>query len=591
MATRAGLTRSGAMLTLAALFGCTDATGPHPERAAPVLYAHHVEAAGIETNAVLRWNRTALETVSRGTLGPPMVARALAIVHTAMFDAWAAYDDVAIGTRLGGALRRPTGERTEVNRIEAVSYAAYRALVDLFPVQRAHFDARMSELGLDPGNDTDDPTTPAGIGNAAAAALLSYRHGDGSNQDGSLGPSGMPYSDYTGYAPVNSPDEVSDPNRWQPLRYRSRDGTTVVTQTAIGAHWHRVVPFALASADQFRPPPPASFPHGRYRRQAEELIRLSATLGDREKVVAEYWADGPMTVLPPGHFNLFAQFVSLRDGHTLDQDVVLFFVLTNAVFDAGVAVWDAKNHYDYVRPITAIRYLKRGRRIRAWAGPGLGTRVIAGEAWRPYQPDWFPTPPFAEYVSGHSTFSAAGAEILERFTGSDRFDASVTITQGDLGIEPGVPATPVTLAWPTFSAAADEAGFSRRYGGIHFEDADLEGRRMGRAVAGVVWQKALGYVEGTASVLLDGDEPGLAGRVDADLDVSVHGRAVGLGDLAEQGAERRFVECPVETAILADTEADRAGGDHRFQDLGMDAHFVHIPIDVDRGTPREATIV
>jgi hypothetical protein len=122
--------------------------------------------------------------------------------------------------------------------------------------------------------------------------------------------------------------------------------------------------------------------------------------------------------------------------------------------------------------------------------------VIAGEEWQPYQPDWFPTPPFSEYVSGHSAFSAAGAEILRRFTGSDDFGASVTITQGDLGIEPGVPAQPVRLSWATFSAAADEAGMSRRYGGIHFEDGDLEGRRLGRAVGALVWETASAYIRG-----------------------------------------------------------------------------------------------
>lgn len=137
------------------------------------------------------------------------------------------------------------------------------------------------------------------------------------------------------------------------------------------------------------------------------------------------------------------------DGHALDQDVQLFFIVTNAVFDAEIAAWDAKNHYDYVRPITTIRYLKQGQKIRAWAGPALGTRVIARESWRPYQPDWFPTPPFSEYVSGHSTFSAAGAEVLKRFTGSDAFGASITITAGDLGVEPGVPAQSVTLSWET----------------------------------------------------------------------------------------------------------------------------------------------
>lgn len=488
-----------ALLTLSLVASCTEpVTAPRADAGMPVLHLSSVESPGGDVNEALRWNQTALAAVSAGTLGPPMVARALAIVHTAMFDAWAAYDDVAVGTRLGGSLRRPPAERTHANKVEAVSYAAYRTLVDLFPAQVARFDAQMAELGLDPGNTTLDATTPAGIGNLTAAALLSFRHGDGSNQLGTLGSSGVPYSDYTGYVPANTADAVADPNHWQPLRFTNRAGTAIIEQACLGAQWHLVAPFALTSADQFRPPPPNLFPHGRYRQQAEELIRLSAGLGDREKVIAEYWADGPMTVLPPGHFDLFAQYVSLRDGHTLDEDVQLFFMLTNAVFDAGIAAWDAKNHYDYVRPISAIRYLKRGQKIRAWAGPGLGTRVIDGESWRPYQPDWFPTPPFSEYVSGHSTFSAAGAEVLKRFTGSDEFGASITIAQGDLGIEPGVPARPVTLYWDTFSAAADEAGLSRRYGGIHFEDGDLEGRKLGRAVGALAWAKALGYIEGGA---------------------------------------------------------------------------------------------
>ena len=492
-----GTMNSGAawLVALALLAGCSDpVSGPSRSTRTPVLHATRVELPGAQVNAVLQWNQTLLEAVTNATLGPPMVARALAMVHTAAYDAWAAYDDAAIGTRLGGTLRRPPAERTAANKVEAVSYAAYRTLVDLFPAQTARFDARMAALGFDPHDTTDDVSTPAGIGNVAAAALLSFRHHDGSNQLGTLGPTGLPYSDYTGYVPVNSPDAIADPNRWQPLRYPNRAGTAIVSQVCLGAQWHLVTPFALSSSHQFRPPPPRRFPHGLYRQQAEDLIRLSAQLGDREKVIAEYWADGPMSVLPPGHFNLFAQFVSLRDGHTLDQDVTLFFMLTNAVFDAGIAAWDAKNHYDYARPITAIRYLKRGQKIRAWAGPGLGTRVIAGETWRPYQPEWFPTPPFSEYVSGHSTFSAAAAEILKRFTGRDTFGASVTIAQGGLGIEPGVPAQPVVLAWDTFSSAADEAGLSRRYGGIHFEDADLEGRKLGRAVGALVWEKAQTYI-------------------------------------------------------------------------------------------------
>jgi hypothetical protein len=475
-----------------ALGGCADGptapAEPTHARATP-LEAHASE------NAVLRWNEALLDAVSAGVLGPPMVARALAVVHTAIYDAWSAYDDVAMGTRLGSALRRPSAERTAANKQESISFAAYRALVDLFPGQEARFRAQMAALGYDPDDTTTDPTRPAGVGNIAAQAMLDFCHSDGANQLGDLHPSGEPYADYTGYHPRNSWDRVEDPNSWQPLRVPTGTGFTV--QRFIAPHWNRVIPFALTSADQFRPPPPALFPHGRYRAQAEELIRMSATLSDREKAISEYWADGPNTVLPPGHWLLFGRHVSLRDGHTLDDDVQLFFILANAVFDAGIAAWDAKIHYDYVRPVTAIRYLKAGKKIRAWAGPGLGTRVVDGGDWVPYQPATFPTPPFSEYVSGHSTFSAAGAEVLRRFTGSDAFGLSVVIEPGTLVVEPGAPATAVTLHWPTFSAAADEAGISRRYGGIHFRDGDLAGRAMGRAVGAAVWEKARGYIEGT----------------------------------------------------------------------------------------------
>jgi hypothetical protein len=183
--------------------------------------------------------------------------------------------------------------------------------VDLYPLQKTRFDARMAALGLDPSSTTQDVTTPAGIGNVAAAVLLAYRHDDGSNQHGTLGSTGLPYSDYTSYIPVNSPDIIADANRWQPLRHPNRNDTAIVEQICLGAHWHLVVPFALLSADQFRPPAPRQFPHGRYRQQAEELIRQSATVGDREKVTAEYWSDGPMTALPPGHFNVFARELGL----------------------------------------------------------------------------------------------------------------------------------------------------------------------------------------------------------------------------------------------------------------------------------------
>ena len=445
---------------------------------AAVLAGPPMPARAATDNLVRQWGDVALEAIRQSTIGPPAVARALAIVHTCVYDAWAAYDPVAVGVhyRAKEVSLEPSG-----GSARAISYAAHRTLSDLFPSQTDRFNAFMETLGYDPA-DLSHPDSRVGV--AAARAGLEFRAGDGANQAGD-------YADLTGYVPVNTADDLLDPSRWQPLR------------TAIGAvqqfqlpQWGRIEPFALAATDQFRPPAPAMYPHGLYHKQALEVLHLSARLGDREKVIAGYWADGPRTETPPGHWYLFAQFVSRRDGHTLEQDVKLFFALSNALMDASIAAWDAKRFYDSVRPVTAIRFLFAGQPVRAWAGPGQGIQLIAGDQWQPY----IPTPPFAEYVSGHSTFSAASAEILHSFTGSDHMGAQVTVPAGSSAIEPGVvPGHDVTLSWKTYSEAAAEAGLSRLYGGIHFPDADREGRAMGRKIGSLVWQTAQSYFDGTAA--------------------------------------------------------------------------------------------
>jgi hypothetical protein len=444
-------------------------------------------AAAHAHNTVERWNDALLQAVRNVQANPVVAARALAVTHTAMYDAWAAYDRKALGTRTGDSLRRPRAERTLANKRVAVSYAAYRALVDLFPSQKASlFDPLLVDLGLDPENSSTDPATPAGVGNSAAAAVIAFRHADGSNQLGDLN-GGPPYSDYTGYQPVNSPDQLVDPNRWQPL------ATPTGAQTFLAAHWGNVIPFALSSGDEVRPRSPA--PHGSraYELQAKAIVRLSAGLTDRQKMIVEYWADGPATETPPGHWIRHAQFVARRDRLDLDEQVQLFFILGNALLDASIAAWDAKVHYDYVRPVTAVRFLFQGETIEAWAGPGLGTRPIPGERFRSY----IATPPFAEYTSGHSCFSAASAEVLRLFTGRPWFGASVTFAPGSSAIEPGLtPRKPVTLKWRTFDEAADEAGFSRRLGGIHFRQSDEESRKMGRQIARKAWEKATDLIEG-----------------------------------------------------------------------------------------------
>ncbi|WP_395141212.1 DUF6851 domain-containing protein, partial [Armatimonas sp.] len=240
------------------------------------------------------WAEVTLDAISSTSLGPPMNARAIALVFTAAFDAWACYDRVAVGTRLGGTLRRPEGERTQGNKEQAVSYAAYRALVDIYPSRKASFDALLLSLGYAPTNTSTDTTTAVGIGNRCAQALLEFRHTDGSNQLKN-------YADTTGYVPVNGPDTVVDPKYWQQLRF-----PTGATPAYIAPHWGLVTPFALSSAAAIRPPAPPEFGSTLYKEQMIEVMELTAALTSEQRRFVEYWADGPRSVQPPGHWLLFA---------------------------------------------------------------------------------------------------------------------------------------------------------------------------------------------------------------------------------------------------------------------------------------------
>jgi len=186
-------------------------------------------------DVILKWNEQLLSVIRAypaGT-GPTITARALGVTHTATYDAWAAYDPVAKVTRPDGPSQQSAASNTLANKSEAISYAAYRALNDLFPSTRfpcipascptdgsATYltpDKLLEKLGYNPANTTTTPNTPAGVGNLAAQAVLTYRHRDGSNQLGDTagGTPGVPYSDYTGYTPRNTWDHVNDRWHWQ----------------------------------------------------------------------------------------------------------------------------------------------------------------------------------------------------------------------------------------------------------------------------------------------------------------------------------------------------------------------------------------
>jgi len=487
--------------------GATPLPPPAPDDRTdpPPLYTFDQYPPSANDNVVLQWDEELLQAFRALPPGPTVVARAIHVLHTAIFDAWSAYDPKATATRLGRTLKRPVREHTLANKNKAISFAAYKALVDLFPARQADFAEQMAALGY--ATNGSDTSTPATVGTASAQSVLDYRHTDGSNQLNG-------YVDTTGYQPINTWDAVNNPWRWQPLCVPlPPPGTTTCTsvQRATTPQWRNVKSFALTSPVQFTPPGPDKLADGSFSpKNIDDLLALTSGangsgLTDRQKVTAEYWADGPKSEFPPGHWALIAQVVSRIRHNSLDYDAQMFFALGNAMLDASIAAWAAKYNWDFVRPITAIRERYKGKTVTSWLGPYKGYGPVDGSQWIPYQSPTVVSPPFPEYVSGHSTFSSAAATILNLFTGSDAFNAYVTVGAGTSLFEPktdtqaGTPAAPVTLTWPTLTAAAKDAGLSRRLGGIHFQDADEDGYALGRSVGANVLAKTMSYINGPPS--------------------------------------------------------------------------------------------
>jgi hypothetical protein len=478
-------------------------------------------------NVVLKWDEQLLSTIRAypPQTGPTVTARALGVVHTAMYDAWAAYDPTAVGSTYGAPVA--TGANTSAARDEAMSYAAYRTLVDLFPPaafpNKGAFvtpDVLLGGQGYDPANETLDLSTPAGVGNAAAAAVVTYRHNDGSNQLGVLNPDGTRgprYGDTTGYTSKNAWNQVNDKWSWQPMCTLTPAGIAAgatpfptectapnyAIQKPLTPQWPTIKTFGPEAATGY--PPQFALPgtnadgtHAQATADIDKELADSSNLSDVQKVTAEYWADGPNTEFPPGHMALFAQAFSRMKANTADQDVKLFFALGNALLDASIFSWTAKFQYDSERPTTGIRERYRDKLITSWLGPNKGYGKVLGQYWLPYQQLNVVTPAFPEYVSGHSTFSGAGRAVINQFFGTDNFNAKVTIKAGTSKFEKNLPAKDVVLSWKTLDAMADQAGMSRRYGGIHFESGDQQGRALGALTGLNVWTRAQAYFSGTA---------------------------------------------------------------------------------------------
>lgn len=369
---------------------------------------------------------------------PPIVAYNLALIHVAMFDAlvgvWGGYNTYQ------GHSPAPEG----ASAVAAAATAAYEVARTLYPEsqERLVWNATLHESlqGLPDGEAME-----LGIeyGRQIAATILNSRRGDGSDVTGD-------------YLPGSQPGQWNRtaPNFLPPLI----------------PNWGQVRPLAVPQIENFRPDAPPPLDSEAYAAEVDEVMRLgrldSPERTAEQTEIARFWVDGPGTATPPGHWNRIAVEFGLAHESSLLENARTLALLNLALADAGIASWDAKYHYDLWRPIDAIRR----------ADEDGNPATVADPHWLPL----ILTPHFPAYTSGHSTFSAAGAEVLTHLFGDQVAFASRSDTHSGLH---GRPLTDsITRQFSSFHHAAQEASDSRIYGGIHYRFDGKAGLESGQAV-------------------------------------------------------------------------------------------------------------
>lgn len=420
-------------------------------------------------NVVHEWNSAVLNVIrdwrgitddpapgTRFTSEPPRVGRNVAMIHGAMFDAIN-----AISPAFEPFVYSASPETAGLNPNVAAASAAHRVASQLYPTFQAVWDATLAE-SLKPYADLVERPASIDFGTQVGNAVLDSRANDGSNAT-------------VNYTPGNQP---GDWNRTPPAFL-----------APLLPQWPEVTPFAMSAPDQFLPPEPPALNSDAYAAAVDQVMKLGSKTGSLrtadQTAIAFFWADGGGTFTPPGHWNRIAADTSLQNNQSLIESARTMALVNIALADAGISCWDAKYHYDLWRPIDAIRKAD-----------------LDGNSLTAQDPNWTPllvTPPFSSYTSGHSTFSAASAQVLTMLFG----DNYSFVTQQDVPTNtPQLnydPSKRIVRSFDSFYHAAQEASMSRLYGGIHFLFDATEGLNSGQSIGTLVYNTKLRPITGNPS--------------------------------------------------------------------------------------------